>query len=210
MSVIESISAEELELDTAWWRIYEDAFPADEREPSEVILDSVRRGMGMAFRVRRDDTTFGLATTHLLHHPAAVFLVYLAVASDERSRGVGGQLLQVAWEMGAERLSAQSLQPLGLIWEVDPTGSAVPDAEVRQRRIAFFERQGGRVLIRPYLQPPVDGINAVPMSLMFRPADTETLSTESEEALVKAIYFEKYGGVNKIDRSILERLLLRR
>jgi GNAT superfamily N-acetyltransferase len=207
-SGVECITAEELGVDDAWWRIYEGAFASNEREPRSVILDSVARGVGVALRVRRQETTFGLATIHLLRQPAAVFLVYLAVAPGERSRGIGGELLERAWESGAERLRAEGLEPLGLIWEVDPPETTAGDADARLRRVAFFERHGGQLLDPPYLQPPVDGISTVPMRLMFRPAaGGGTPSADVVNDLVRAIYFEKYGGANGIDRSLLEDLL---
>jgi hypothetical protein len=211
MSPIECMTAEELRVDETWWRIYEDSLPASEREPREAILLSISREVGMAFRVRRQGVTLGLATTHLLKDPAAVFLVYLAVARGERNLGVGGVLLQGAWESGAVRLRAQGLQPLGMVWEVDPPQLSAGDADARQRRIAFFQRNGGQLLERSYLQPPVDGIAAVPMKLMFRSAEGEgTPTAETVDALVRAIYFDKYEAINEIDRSIIEDLLSRR
>ena len=53
------------------------------------------------------------------------------------------------------------------------------------------------------------GIAAVPMRLMFRPTEGEaTMRPETVEALVRAIYFDKYGAINGIDRSILDELLI--
>ena len=203
-----NLSAEELRGDKTWWRIYEDSFPASQREPQAVILESILRGAGMAFRARHDGVTCGLATTHLLKDPAAVFLVYLAVARGARNRGAGRELFELAWHCGATRLRAQGLQPLGLIWEVDPPQPTAKDAEARQRRIEFFQRRGGVLLQRPYLQPPVGGVTAVPMRLMFRPAKGEDVPTwESITAMVRSIYCEKYGATNGIDRAILDKLL---
>ena len=211
MSTVECLTAEELRLDDDWWRIYEDSFPSSEREPAEVILESMSRSVGMAFRARRQAATIGLATTHLLKDPAAVFLVYLAVARADRKQGSGGELLQSAWESGAARLSAQGLQPLGLVWEVDPPEPAAGDAEARDRRIAFFQRNGGQLLEHPYLQPPVNAATVVPMRLMFRPATVNSApEQETVHALVRAIYFEKYGAINGIDGATLNDLLSRR
>lgn len=207
MGGVECLDAESLRVDDSWWRIYQGAFPSHEREPPAVILDSVTRGVGMALRVRRQEATLGLATTHLLRQPAAVFLCYLAAAPGERSRGIGGDLLERAWESGADRLRAQGSQPLGLIWEIDPPDSGAVDVHARLRRVAFFERHGGHILEAPYLQPPVDGIAPVPMRLMFRPAPGGGLPSPDEvKALMRAIYFEKYGATNGIDQSLLEGL----
>jgi len=211
MSSVESITTEQLTADEAWWQIYEDSFPAAEREKQEVIVRSIDRGVGMAFRRRRQGVTIGLATTHLLKDPAAVFLVYLAVDSNQRNQGTGGELLQGAWEAGAERLSQQGLEPVGLIWEVDRPEPTAGDAGARLRRIAFFERHGGKLLDRPYMQPSLDGTTPVPMRLMLRPAGGNGIpERETIESLVRAMYFEKYGAINEIDGSTLEDLLTRR
>lgn len=208
MSSIENVSAEELRVDDDWWRLYEDSFPAIEREPPNVILDSIVRGVGMASRARRNGVTFGLTTTHILKKPPSVFLVYLAVARSQRGLGTGGELFRNAWESGAAQLSAQNLKPVGYVWEVDPPEIDAADAEVRRRRVAFFQRQGGRLLARPYFQPPVNGTTAVPMSLMFSPAEGGGSPTsELVEDLVRAIYFEKYGAVNGVYKPLLEDLL---
>jgi hypothetical protein len=44
----------ELESDYAWWDIYRESFPANERESPSVIFDAMERRTGIAFRARRD------------------------------------------------------------------------------------------------------------------------------------------------------------
>lgn len=207
MIEIDCVSAEDLALDAEWWRIYEASLPARERESRAVILGSLGRGVGVAFRARRGQTTVGMATIHLLKRPPAVFLVYLAVADGGRGRGVGGSLLEKAWEHGMERLQAEDLQPVGMVWEVDsPDGG--DSTRIAERRIAFFERHRGRVIDSRYLQPPVDGIAPVPMSLMFRAVEgSGEPGRATVEALVRGIYEEKYGAINGIDGSVLSELL---
>src|SRR5689334_3349691 len=100
-----SVSAEQLMADQAWWDIYEEAFPSNEREPPQVILQSLLENAGLAFSARSNDKTLGIATTHLLKKPAAVFLVYLATARDLRGRGLGGDLLEFAWRTSFDVLS---------------------------------------------------------------------------------------------------------
>ena len=206
----ECLTAEGLAGDRAWAEIYQDSFPASEREPFGVIVESVRRGVGQALSARAGGETVALATTHLLKSPPVVFLVYLATAGTSRGRGRGGALLEYAWRAGAERLAAEGSDALGMVWEVDAP-SETRDAEelrVRERRIAFFGRHGGLLLPRPYAQPPVDGVAPVPMRLMFRPAEGRGLPDAAlTEALVRAIYFEKYQSVNGIPVASLEPLL---
>jgi hypothetical protein len=198
---LECLTADELAGDAEWWRIYDQSFPAHEREPAEIILKSVRGSAGMAFRAQENGATVGIATTHLLSNPAAVFLVYLAIDSKQRSRGGGAALFEFAWSESSRRLRANGAEPLGMIWEMDEQSGE------HERRIRFFERHGGTLIRRPYLQPPVNGPHAVPMRLMFRSADGAPIIDTTLDSLVRGIYFDKYGAVNGIPAPLLERLL---
>jgi hypothetical protein len=78
-----------------------------------------------------------------------------------------------------------------LIWEVDP-----PSDDDSIRRIRFFEKHGAKLLDRPYVQPPLDGMAPVPMHLMVLPsAGSPDIDVEK---LVQAIYREKYEAINGI------------
>ena len=163
---IETLDAATLVEDGDLWRLYEAAFPDDEREPREVVVRSLELGVGLALRARRGGRTSGLALAHLLRDPAAVFLVYLAVDPNARGWGLGRALFEETWARGAERLRAAERTPLGLVWEVDER----PDAAGAARgslaaRTAFFARQGGAALPGPYVQPPIAG------PLPIRPRD---------------------------------------
>ncbi len=204
-TTFESVGIAELAQAPEWWKIYTDSFPPEEREPATVILDSLATGAGLAFRARRGGATVAIATTHLLLRPAAVFLVYLAVESGSRGAGTGGRLFQYAGAVSARRMSESGVEPLGIIWEVDlPDRSAADDCH--RRRISFFERHGGVLLPSPYRQPPVNGSESVAMRLMFRPAAGIMPDSATIQALIRAMYFEKYGGVNRIAAEALERL----
>jgi hypothetical protein len=203
-------TADELAGDKESWRIYEESLPPEEREPFEVILGSLRRSLGTALRARRGGATVGIATTHLLFDPAAVFLVYLAIDNRCRDVGIGTMLFEYAWSSSEGVLRRRGYNPLGLIWEVDdPREAGNPGEELlRRRRIRFFQRQSGLILSRPYRQPPVNGTEPVPMQLMYRPSHGVTMpDATTVEALVRAIYFEKYGGVNGIPSQTLQGLL---
>jgi hypothetical protein len=110
--------------------------------------------------------------------------------------GVGRELFEGAWRISAERIAASGERPLGYLWEVEPA-HADRAGDACQRRVEFFERQGGCVLSRAYRQPPVDGVTVVPMWLMYRPAAASAAVHVDE--LVRAMYAEKYGPVNGID-----------
>jgi len=188
--------ASELRADAGFWALYDEAFPRSEREPPRVVIESVERGVALAVRARQGSETIGLATTHRLKNPPASFLVYLAVSKEHRNQGLGPKLFEAVTRGG----------PPEVVWEVDHPARARSTEErtLRERRVAFFERLGGKVVLASYQQPPVNGDEAIPMMLMARGVvDT----SEMIEALVRAIYFEKYGAANGIDRELLERLV---
>ena len=210
MHQFDSPTAEELAEDRSWWNIYREAFPSNQQEPPEVILESLRQGAGLAFRIRRNLMTVGIATVHLLREPAAAFLVYIAVAGGQRSGGLGGDLFEHVFAESTTYLIRRGLSPQGMLWEVDSPELA-EDAEermMRRRRIEFFQRHGGILLSRSYFQPPVDGIAPVKMQLMIRPPLSRPAPDESAvDALVHAIYFEKYSAINHISPQTLHQLL---
>jgi GNAT superfamily N-acetyltransferase len=198
--------------DAGFWRLYASSFPGAEREPMEVILRSIEQGPGFALRALADGRVVGLATGHVLNEPAATFLVYLAVDPAWRSRHLGRALFDAADRCGGRRLVEQGRVTRGIAWEIDDPAADVDPGErhVRQGRLRFFEKLGGRILDTAYVQPPVDGHTLVPMRLMFRPAAGQDLPPDAAvEKLIRAIYFEKYHAINKIASSTLERLIAR-
>jgi GNAT superfamily N-acetyltransferase len=209
---IEAATPAALRDDAGFWQLYATSFATAEREPAEVILRSIEQGPGFTLRALADGRTVGLATGHVLEEPAATFLVYLAVDPAWRSRHLGRALFDVADRSGATRLIERSRPTSGMAWEIDDPSADVSPSErnVRQGRLRFFEKLGGRMLDTPYVQPPVDGHTLVPMRLMFRPVAGQNLPTgAATEKLIRAIYFEKYCAINNIPSSTLERLVAR-
>jgi GNAT superfamily N-acetyltransferase len=208
--VFDSPSAETLAADDALWQLYGSAFPSTEREPRSVILETLRRGDGVVVRARQNRNTVGLALAHMLRHPPVLFIVYLAVAAEFRSRQIGAAMFEKLWEEARRRYSDEGLKAEGMVWEVDIPERATSEQGFQQsrRRIVFFERLGGRLLPAAYFQPPVDGINPVPMHLMFRPAPGRSMhDIAAHPALVRALYFEKYHAANGIPEAVLQYLL---
>jgi hypothetical protein len=206
----QSLDALAVQTDRSWWNIYEQSFPAAEREKPEAIIASITSGVGRAIAMRLAGETRGMATLHVLHNPAASFLVYLAIDAPQRDAGWGGRLFEYAFESGVRALKEQGHSPLGCVWEVDMPELAATREEraCRERRIAFFMRHGGAVLPIRYAQPPLDGKQPLPMHLMFKPDRSGSWpDARAQEAIVRAMYFEKYEAVNRIPGPVLKALL---
>ena len=181
---IAEASRREVESDAPLWALYDTAFPAEEREPRSVTHAGLERGLVDVLRLRSTGETLGFAIVHRLVEPEAAFLVYLAVAPNARGKGLGAALF--------EEVARRSRG--GVVWEVDRPAMASDAAEraLRERRQRFFERLGGRIVFSDYLQPALHGPSPVPMALM---AFGAALSAPVE-ALVHALYFEKYAALN--------------
>lgn len=200
---------DELKKDAGFVVLYDAAFPADQREPIDVIVGALRSGRGLVVRARAAGKTIGLSSAHLLEAPPAVFLVYLAVAPEWRKHLIGSALFEHTWTQGAARLRERDLRPGCYLWEVErPELAGTKEEGIQARkRIAFFERMGGRKLFPGYQQPPVDGTHSVPMILMARSAGGHPLPATPD--VVRAVYFEKYGGANGISPGVLNNLFQR-
>lgn len=170
--IFDSPTDDALATDAAFWHLYESSFPSKEREPRKVILESIRQRVAFVIRGRVRSRAVGLATAHVLREPPILFIVYLAVAPEFRSRRIGAALFERLCVTGVERYAESGIEPAGEVWEVEPpeTASCEEDFQQRQRRIAFFARLGAHVLPHRYFQPPLDGGASVQMHLMFRPA----------------------------------------
>jgi hypothetical protein len=194
----EALDRRGLVADEEFWEIYRYSFPPEEREPKDVIVESLGRG-GVAVRAVSNGRTVGLATTQRLTAPDAVFLVYLGLDRAFRGGGLGAALTDATFRLSATPTS------LGMVWEVDDPDLPVSAEElaIRQRRVRFFSRLGGRLVDLPYHQPPVDGVHPVPMRLMWRGEG------DLPDGIVPAIYFQKYGAVNGIPAKVLTDLLAR-
>lgn len=198
-----------LQNDTAWWNLYYNTFTGQEQEPREAILASLKQGVGLAFRVTNKITTIGLATVHLLTKPAAVFLVYLAIDPEFRKKQIGSIFFDFIYQTGVAKLKEKGYRSVGFVWEITANQSNDPrEIEAYNKKINFFEQNGGAILPYKYYQPPINGKDIVPMQVMFRPGDEGvTLEATNPGELIQAIYFEKYAAINFINRQVLHELL---
>lgn len=137
--------------------LYEHAFPASERVPSDVFAAELGRSRTVLV-LRAGDRVVAFASLIELA-PDARLLEYLAVRADARGGGHGGRLLTHLREQGGT-----------LLLEVeDPAepGLAPEEVTTRERRIAFYRRHGGAPApfgIR-YRPPSFDGSPTPQMAL---------------------------------------------
>lgn len=124
--------------------LYLRAFPEDERIPWALIrLLSLRRGVDLVAwwdqpagptRAARPDP---IALTWTVRRPGSrlLYLFYLAVDDDARSRGVGTRLLA---ELERRHPGCT------IVLDIEPVIAEADNAEQRRRRFSFYERSGFR------------------------------------------------------------------
>ncbi len=123
--------------------LYESAFPPEERRPTEQMppADSAFRFYAIG--------DIGILTTW--EFPGVTYVEHFAVDPAARGRGVGSRVLDEL--KGA------------VILEVEPP----EQSDEARRRIAFYERNGFRLLDVDYMQPPYSpGLPSIPLRLMLR------------------------------------------
>jgi GNAT superfamily N-acetyltransferase len=145
-------------------RIFEDGFAphlrsefatlTTGREPDEIPLALVQGGQPRGFIMLRPLGATGW-----------MFLRYFVVDQHVRGQGLGG----IMWDQLMTRLRSDGYALL--VWDVedpDEAGTDPDEVRIRQRRIAFYQRHGGRLLPAEGYGNP-HGDKWTPMRLMAAP-----------------------------------------
>lgn len=146
----------------------EQDFPAIERPPREALRALLRRGSTQAWvMVDAQEEACGYAWCGVAGR--AVLVTHLAVHQGMRGHGIGTALLTL--------LAAQYAEMDRLIVEVERPcdGRILHERQVRERRIAYYERSGF-LCYRALAYT----IWHVPMHLMVKPLGTASMPTEAQ------------------------------
>ncbi len=102
------------------------------------------------------------------------FLVYLAVDGEGRSRGTGALLYECTLAQLALDAHFRGEKLAGMVFTVERPDAAsnADERTLRERRIAFYRRQGARLFESELFEnPPLrEGDDPIPLHLMFHPA----------------------------------------
>ena len=112
-------------------RLLKSAFPKKEQTPMFLLLlGALRKGTRFT-AFYNEDTFAGLLYT--IENDRYYFILYLAVNSEMRSGGIGGGILDHAYEHAGDKI---------IVLNVEPPDPAADNREQRERRIAFYARHG--------------------------------------------------------------------
>ena len=158
----------------AFYRLMEKSFPVDERRPAAAARALLEEPGYRVFVARdTDGSLLGFLATWTLGE--WLFFEHLAVDPERRNAGIGGRLLR----------DVVASAGLRVCLEVE-----LPTDTLKQRRIAFYERNGFFYNEQPYVQPPLfAGQGSVPLRLMTTGG---ALDGADFEALRRLLYTRVY------------------
>lgn len=154
--------------------LLKEAFPPEERPVDEELMAGILEGRD-AFLLRKDDTGQLEGVIAYFHLDSFAFVDYFATAVAVRGQGIGGEMLDFFIEQ----------MPGRIILEVE-----LPDNDLAQRRVKFYERHDFVLNNYDYAQPPLqEGSAAIPMRLMSHQTPlNKTEFTYARDAIYKEVY----------------------
>ena len=164
--------------------IYEEAFPLAERQPVSIIRHRISSGLYKAYIGRLEETKEVVVLAFLWPFKDSNFILldYLAVKKSIRGQNVGSAYL-------ISMIQVLKPQQKYLLIEVDNPKFA-PNEDEATRRIAFYQRNGARLMkdLR-YLLPPAQGNEPTEMMLMIFP---QYKTPQIEAYLVRNLIIQLY------------------
>lgn len=182
---------------TGWVAIYEEAFPAGQRQSLDDVMQQLRDGR-MELDETRDehDNILCMTITEVFRHPPVLptFLLacYTAVVPDMRGLGIGS----IHRTRLDSLLKNEYPDYVGIVSEIESTyeqGVSTEALDVRVKRKKFFMKLGLQPLDIDYFFPSyVAGEAPIPGELLWVPFTDEPLTKEQLSGMVTRIYTEGY------------------
>lgn len=190
--------------------IYEDSFPPAEREPIECLTHLEVVPKRLLFVVWDEQDILGFASVRRFNERSLLFLDYFAIAREARNSGIGGEALGLLALQLCRFRAAKAL-----IWEVESPADAAGEARhLRERRIAFYLRNGARLVEEGgvYRMPDISGrTESIPMRLMWLPLRPGNALPHGENLprLFELIYWNVYGRTRRdpLLRALIRQLI---
>jgi len=173
-----------------FYRIYAESIAPREQKSEAWICEMVRKPENKILLMKRNGHVKGFSILFLPRSESFGLLEYMAVAREERNRGLGAELFR----RSMEHAHTPDGRPLPMLLEVDSDREQSIDQKLRTRRQQFYRRLGClRIAGLQYILP-LPGEGPPPeMDLMIYPAgNVSQLSKSDLERWLKTIYKDVY------------------
>lgn len=166
--------------------IYQDMFPASERQPLDVVKERIDSGKTVLLIAELNDHVVGFAVLWNFDRSDFALLDYLAVDEKWRNLKIGSAIMAVIKQMASD-------WGKDLILEIERPGEGCNQLE-REKRLRFYLQNGSSILKDVlYLLPALDGTVPTAMLLLATPvAEKEFYSGEEITALIREMYAQVY------------------
>ncbi|MRX53824.1 hypothetical protein HMPREF3291_14270 [Bacillus sp. HMSC76G11] len=210
----EVITSKQLNHLSEVFKLYNNTFPFEVREPESTFLKSLAYAENEKLNTFRflagfeGEEMVSFATGHYLADVNSGFIVYIVTNPFVRSKGLGAKtLLKMEELLKEDALAAGNLSLESLILETE-TEEMAHTAEEKEdciKRKRFFERNSYIQFEEiNYLQPPLHtGDSSVPLNLYLKTLEGDEITAKEVKEIVRAMYKEKYDKVNEIDKDVL-------
>ncbi|HEX2914745.1 MAG TPA: GNAT family N-acetyltransferase [Chloroflexia bacterium] len=219
---IENLSADDEQSWEVVGRLFEEAFPPEERRPIEALKAQVRKkqeeeqAKQTYFWVAKSGSKIvGLAFFELIPATGFAYLWFLAADARVRGQGVGTSLFQAMWQHLEQAATSLKLDFKGVVFEVDhPLSDEEAIAQKNRQRIHFYEKQGAVLLPLDFLAPPMwisSEHTEVLFRLMVKPTSAYQSQVNSlqfiEEAVVTILSASQLGYQQPSNSSYYKRAM---
>lgn len=169
------------------FKIYQNSFPANERQTLETLKIRLKEKKEVLFAAKINNEMVGIGFLFNLLGSDFLLLDYLAVKQNYRGKQIGEALF-------SHLKNYARLQKKHLLMEVDDPEFG-DDKPYRVKRLAFYQKNGAFWLKDiKYILPALDGTNPTEQILMLVPQNSKSeFSGEEIKDLVKRLYAELYG-----------------
>lgn len=156
------------------WKIYLDAFPAEERRDIESQEQILKNPSYRLQPLHHNGKVIGFAALWVLKQ--FVFIEHLAIKKSMRGRGHGSHVI--------ENLTTKYPR---IVLEVEP-----PNTQSARQRIRFYRERGFHLNPYHHLQPPYQpGLQPVPLLLMTFPHPIDKAQFGRVRSILQSVV---YGG----------------
>jgi hypothetical protein len=210
----EEITGKHLDHIEEVFKLYNQTFPFEVREPNSILLKSLAYAENEKLNTFRflagfeGEELISFATGHYLADVNSGFIVYIVTNPVARSKGSGGKTLvkmEQLLKKDAIRAGNSSLESYILETETEEMARTSEEKEDCLKRKTFFERnEYKRFEGIHYLQPSLhSGDNSIQLNLYLKTLNESVITAKEVKEVIRAMYKEKYEKINEIDKNVL-------
>ena len=147
----------------SFYEIYKESIPNSERKPKDAISAMLARPDYLIIVVKKDTLPIGFSILFVPENESFCLLEYMAIHSDYRNLGIGGELFLQSYLIAISKRNA-----FPMLIEVDSDLELSEDREIRRRRKRFYKKLGCLIVKNLDYILPMQMENPVPrMELMI-------------------------------------------